>query len=321
MLSVPLSVLDRSRTRVGETEAETLRATVQVAQQVEELGYKRFWVSEHHSVPGVVGSAPTVLAAAVAAQTDRIRVGTGGVMLPNHRPLVVAEQFGVLESLFPGRIDMGLGRSVGFTNGVRRALGVDKDAADDFTTQVQELLGFLAGTAPDSVHARPGEGLHIPPFVLAVGEGATIAATLGLPVVLAARPDSVSLLEDYRTTFRPSAWASEPYVILAVTAGVADSTESARELLLPEAWASAYSRTRGVFPPLQADVPTELTDREREYFENALRGQIYGTPAEVDETLSDLVRRTAADELLITTNTFDRAALLANYAALAKLTG
>ncbi|HET6739493.1 MAG TPA: MsnO8 family LLM class oxidoreductase, partial [Kribbella sp.] len=124
MLSVPLSVLDRSRTRVGETEAETLRATVQVAQQVEELGYKRFWVSEHHSVPGVVGSAPTVLAAAVAAQTDRIRVGTGGVMLPNHQPLVVAEQFGVLESLFPGRIDMGLGRSVGFTNGVRRALGV-----------------------------------------------------------------------------------------------------------------------------------------------------------------------------------------------------
>ncbi|MFD7157350.1 MsnO8 family LLM class oxidoreductase [Kribbella sp. NPDC059898] len=319
MVSVPLSVLDRSRTRVGESEAETLRATVEVAQQVEELGYKRFWVSEHHSVPGVVGSAPTVLAAAVAARTDQIRVGTGGVMLPNHKPLVVAEQFGVLESLYPGRIDMGLGRSVGFTNGVRRALGVEKDAADDFSTQVQELLGYLAGTS--SVHARPGEGLRIPPYILAVGEGAAIAAALGLPVVLAARPDSASLLEDYRSTFQPSAWAPEPYVILAVTAAVADSTEAARQLLLPEAWASAYSRTRGVFPPLQADVPAELTAREQEYFGNALRGQLYGTPAEIDQTLTDLVRRTAADELLITTNTFDRAALLANYAALAKLSG
>ncbi|HZX05655.1 MsnO8 family LLM class oxidoreductase [Kribbella sp.] len=319
MLSVPLSVLDRSRTRVGESEAETLRATVEVAQQVEELGYKRFWVSEHHGVPGVVGSAPTVLAAAVAARTDQIRVGTGGVMLPNHKPLVVAEQFGVLESLYPGRIDMGLGRSVGFTNGVRRALGVEKDAADDFSTQVQELLGYLAGTSP--VHARPDGGLRIPPYILAVGEGAAIAAALGLPVVLAARPDSVELLENYRATFQPSAWAPEPYVILAVTAAVADSTEAARQLLLPEAWATAYSRTRGVFPPLQADVPVELTAREQEYFDNALRGQIYGTAAEVDEALTDLVRRTAADELLITTNTFDRAALLANYSALAKLTG
>ncbi|MGW5190100.1 LLM class flavin-dependent oxidoreductase [Kribbella sp. NPDC004138] len=319
MLSVPLSVLDRSRTRAGESEAETLRATVDVAQQVEELGFKRFWVSEHHSVPGVVGSAPTVLAAAVAARTDRIRVGTGGVMLPNHNPLVVAEQFGVLESLSPGRIDMGLGRSVGFTNGVRRALGVGKDAAEDFTAQVQELLGYLAGTS--DVHARPGEGLHIPPFILAVGEGASIAATLGLPLVLAARPDSAALLEDYRSTFRPSAWASEPYVILAVTAAIADSTEAARQLLLPEAWSAAYSRTRGVFPPLQPDVPESMTAREQEFFENALRGQIYGTPADVDDALGDLVRRTAADELLITTNTFDRGALLANYAALAKLTG
>ncbi|MGW1347614.1 MsnO8 family LLM class oxidoreductase, partial [Kribbella sp. NPDC002412] len=161
LTGVPLSVLDRSRTRVGESEAETLRQTVELARQVEELGYKRFWVSEHHSVPGVVGSAPTVLAAAVAAGTSRIRVGTGGVMLPNHRPLVVAEQFGVLESLFPGRIDMGLGRSVGFTNGIRRALGVEKDAAEDFAAQVQELLGYFEGTHQDQVHARPGEGLRV----------------------------------------------------------------------------------------------------------------------------------------------------------------
>lgn len=316
MLTVPMSVLDRSRTRVGETEAETLRATVDFAQQVEDLGYKRFWVSEHHSVPGVVGSAPTVLAAAVAARTERIRVGTGGVMLPNHNPLVVAEQFGVLESLYPGRIDMGLGRSVGFTNGVRRALGVEKDAADDFSTQVQELLGYLAGTS--DVHARPGEGLHIPPFILAVGEGAAIAASLGLPVVLAARPDSEELVEQYRTTFQPSAWASEPCIILAVTAAVADTTEAARQLLLPEAWASAYSRTRGVFPPLQPDIPADMTAREREFYENALRGQYYGTSDEVQVALDGLVQRTAADEVLITTNTYDRDDLLAS---LAKLIG
>ncbi|MGY4772174.1 LLM class flavin-dependent oxidoreductase [Kribbella sp. CWNU-51] len=318
---VPLSVLDRSRTRVGETEAETLRATVELAQQVEELGYKRFWVSEHHSVPGVVGSAPTVLAAAIAARTSCIRVGTGGVMLPNHRPLVVAEQFGVLESLYPGRIDMGLGRSVGFTNGIRRALGVEKDATEDFAAQVRELLAYLAGTQQNQVHARPGEGLHIPPFILAVGEGAAIAASLGLPVVLAARSESQVLetLDQYRTSFQPSAWASEPYVILAVTAAVADTTEAARQILLPEAWASAYSRTRGVFPPLQPDVPPEMTAREQEFFENGLRGQIYGTPDEVDTALGGLVRRTAVDEVLITTNTYDRANLLASYAALAEL--
>lgn len=150
------SVLDRSRTREGHSNAEALRDTVWFARQVEELGYHRFWVSEHHGVPGVAGSAPTVLAAAVAGATRRIRVGTGGVMLPNHRPLVVAEQFGVLESLFPGRIDMGLGRSVGFTDGVRRALGRDKDDADDFAAQLDELLGWFAGTSPtECTPARP----------------------------------------------------------------------------------------------------------------------------------------------------------------------
>ncbi|TCC61834.1 LLM class flavin-dependent oxidoreductase [Kribbella pittospori] len=323
LTGVPLSVLDRSRTRAGETEAATLRATVELAQQVEELGYKRFWVSEHHSVPGVVGSAPTVLAAAIAARTSRIRVGTGGVMLPNHQPLVVAEQFGVLESLYPGRIDMGLGRSVGFTNGVRRALGVEKDAADDFAAQVQELLGYLTGTQQNQVHARPGEGLRIPPFILAVGEGARLAASLGLPLVIAGRDEStlLQLVDGYRAEFRPSTWAPRPYVVLAVTAAVAETTEEARQLLLPEAWASAYSRTRGVFPPLEPSAPGELTVKERELFEQSLRGQIYGTPSEVDEALGGLVRRTAADEVLITTNTYERADLLASYAALAELAG
>jgi luciferase family oxidoreductase group 1 len=317
VLGVPLSVLDRSRTRVGESEAETLRGTVELARQVEELGYKRFWVSEHHSVPGVVGSAPTVLAAAVAANTSRIRVGTGGVMLPNHQPLVVAEQFGVLESLYPGRIDMGLGRSVGFTNGIRRALGVD--SADDFAAQVQELLGYFDGTQQNQVHARPGEGLRVPPFILAVGEGALLAASLGLPLVIAGRPGAELLVDRYRAAFKPSTWAPQPYVVLAVTVAVAATTEEARELLLPEAWSSAYSRTRGVFPPLEPVQERDMSSKEREFFEQSLRGQIYGTPAEVDAALGGLVRRTAADEVLITTNTYDRADLLKSYAFLAEL--
>ncbi|GAA0614804.1 MsnO8 family LLM class oxidoreductase [Kribbella sandramycini] len=325
LAGVPLSVLDRSRTRIGETEAETLRATVELAQQVEKLGYRRFWVSEHHSVPGVVGSAPTVLAAAVAARTEHIRVGTGGVMLPNHQPLVVAEQFGVLESLYPGRIDMGLGRSVGFTNGIRRALGVEKDAAADFADQLRELLGYFDGTQQThpQVHARPGEGLRIPAFVLAIGSGASLAASFGLPLVIAGvkgETDLLELVESYRADFQPSAWGARPYVVLAATAAVAPTTEQARELLLPEAWASAYSRTQGVFPPLDSTPPASMTPKQRELFEGALTGQIYGTPAEVDVALGGLVRRTGADEVLITTNTFDRGDLVASYTALAELT-
>ncbi|MEV6288471.1 LLM class flavin-dependent oxidoreductase [Kribbella sp. NPDC051770] len=322
---VPLSILDRSRTRVGETEAETLRGTVRLAQEVEKLGYHRFWVSEHHSVPGVVGSAPTVLAAAVAASTSRIRVGTGGVMLPNHRPLVVAEQFGVLESLYPGRIDMGLGRSVGFTGGIRRALGVEKDAAEDFVEQVRELLGYFTGkqSSHPQVHARPGEGLHVPAYVLAVGEGAQLAASLGLPLVIAGARGEAALLDSvagYRAAFRSSEWAQQPYVVLAATAAVAATAEAARELLLPEAWSSAYSRTRGVFPPLEPlDLGREMTEKERGFFEQSLQGQIYGTPSEVDVALGGLVERTGADEVLITTNTYDRADLLENYRLLAEL--
>lgn len=207
------SVLDRSRIREGRPPGEALRDTVRLAREVEALGYHRFWVAEHHGVPGVAGSAPTVLAAAVAGATERIRVGTGGVMLPNHRPLVVAEQFGVLESLFPGRIDMGLGRSVGFTDGVRRALGRDKEDAEDFAAQIEELLGWFRGTSPTGVHARPAEGLGVPPFVLAMGEGADVAARLGLPLVigdLRGRDRMRRGIDRYRDAFRPSPGRGSP---------------------------------------------------------------------------------------------------------------
>ncbi|MFC4466514.1 LLM class flavin-dependent oxidoreductase [Streptomyces xiangluensis] len=321
------SVLDRSRTREGHDGPEALRDTVRLAQELERLGYHRIWVSEHHGVPGVAGSAPTVLAAAVAAATHTIRVGTGGVMLPNHQPLVVAEQFGVLESLFPGRIDMGLGRSVGFTDGVRKALGRDKDVADDFAGQLDELLGWFRGTSPTGVHARPAEGLTVPPFVLAMGEGATIAARAGLPMVigdLRGREKMRRGIDHYRATFRPSAWASEPYVVISGTIAVADSPEEARRLLLPEAWSMAHSRTRGTFPPLPPAERVEtlrMSDKERGFYESGLRGHIAGTEEQVAHELETVLKETDADEVLVTTSTYDRGALLDSYERLARIAG
>ncbi|MBP2337924.1 luciferase family oxidoreductase group 1 [Saccharothrix coeruleofusca] len=320
-----LSVLDRSRTREGHSPAEALRDTVEFARRAEALGYHRFWVSEHHGVPGVAGSAPTVLAAAVAAATSRIRVGTGGVMLPNHRPLVVAEQFGVLESLFPGRIDMGLGRSVGFTGPVRRALGHDKDDADRFEGQLVELLGYFTGA--NEVPGLPAEGLRVPAFVLATGAGAGIAARHGLPLVIGAVRGEEPMLRavrDYRAEFRPSPLAAEPYVVVSLSVAVAATAEEAWRLLVPEAWAMAHSRTRGVFPPLRpaAEVlALPMTARERSLFEQSLRGHLFGTPAEIAESLDALVARTGADEVLVTTSTHDRAALLDSYRLLADAAG
>lgn len=322
----PFSVLDRSRTREGQDAARALRDTVAFARQAEALGYHRFWVSEHHSVPGVAGSAPTVLAAAVAAATGRIRVGTGGVMLPNHRPLVVAEQFGVLESLFPGRIDMGLGRSVGFTGGVRKALGHGKEAADDFGAQLTELLGWFTGTQREhpQVHAWPAEGLRPAPFVLAVGSGAELAAAHGLPLVIGGRGEDAMLrsVDRYRDSFRPSAWADTPYVMLSGTVAVAPTGERARGLLESEAWATAWSRTHGVFPPLasrESIGALTMTAAERERFESAMGGQLHGTPEDVAKALESLLARSAADEFLVTTSSYDRAELLDSYRLLAEL--
>ncbi|MFD4766224.1 LLM class flavin-dependent oxidoreductase [Streptomyces niveus] len=319
------SVLDRSRTREGQDAPEALRDTVRLARQLESLGYHRFWVSEHHSVPGVAGSAPTVLAAAVAAATSTIRVGTGGVMLPNHRPLVVAEQFGVLESLFPGRIDMGLGRSVGFTDGIRRALGKDKQDTEDFAEGIEELLGWFTGDQAlyPQVHALPAEGLRPEPFVLAMGEGADIAAAAGLPMVvgdLRGRDRMLRAVERYRAGFRPSAWSQRPQVIIAGTVAVAGSEEEARRLLVPEAWSMAHSRTRGVFPPLAPAGRIEtlpMTAKEREFYESGLRGHVQGTEEQVAAALESVIGETGADEVLVTTSTYDRDALLESFTRLA----
>ncbi|MEV0372732.1 MsnO8 family LLM class oxidoreductase [Streptomyces sp. NPDC050636] len=325
------SILDRSRTIEGRPEADALRGTVALARRAEELGYHRFWVSEHHSVPGVAGSAPTVLAAAVASATSAIRVGTGGVMLPNHRPLVVAEQFGVLESLFPGRIDMGLGRSVGFTDGIRRALGTEKDATEDFSAQLAELLGYFTGsqTSHPQVHARPAEGLSVPAFVLATGAGAQVAAAAGLALVigdLRGRKKMLEAIDAYRAGFRPSALWDRPYVVISGTVAVAGTREEAHRLLVPEARSLAHSRVHGVFPPLRSaedaySAADGMSARERGFYEDALRGHVHGTEGEVAEALGALIERSGADEVLVTTSSYDRAALLESYERLAGVAG
>ncbi len=243
--------------------------------------------------------------------------------------MVVAEQFGVLESLFPGRIDMGLGRSVGFTGGIRRALGRDTDDADRFEEQLAELLGWLDGTqqAHPEVHARPAEGLRIPAYVLATGEGAGIAARAGLPLVvgdLRARDRVAGIVERYRGEFRPSARRTQPYVVVSGTVAVAGTEEEARRILVPEAWSLAYSRTRGSFPPLRPAHEIEalaMSPKERELYEGALGGHIHGTEEQVAEQLAEVASLTGADELLVTTSTYDRTALLDSFGRLARLTG
>ncbi|MGF1430847.1 LLM class flavin-dependent oxidoreductase [Kitasatospora sp. LaBMicrA B282] len=327
--AVRLSVLDRSRVREGYPAAAAVRETVAFAQWAEQLGYHRFWVAEHHGVPGVAGSAPTVLAAAVAGATSRIRVGTGGVMLPNHQPLVVAEQFGVLAALFPERIDMGLGRSVAFTDGVRRALGREKDAADRFAEQITELLAYFDGTGRSrtDVHARPAEGLTVPAFVLATGTGADLAAAAGLPLViggLRGEEKMVEAIDRYRSGFRPSAQAARPYVVISGNVAVAETTEAAQRLLVSEAWSTAYSRTHGEFPPLapESDVLSRsMTPREQAAFQQAVTGQIAGTPDRAAAEVRGLLARTGADEFLVTTHAYDRPALHESYRLLAQALG
>jgi luciferase family oxidoreductase group 1 len=309
---VPVSILDRANSLVGSTEAEALNAVVHRAQRAERLGFRRFWVAEHHGVPGIAGSTPTVLMAALAARTQAIRIGSGGVMLPNHQPLVVAEQAATLEALFPGRIDLGLGRSLGFTPAVREALRTGKDATQDFPQDLAELTGFLRGEAPFT--ARPRNDAATPLFVLATGQGLATAARAGLAVVVGGpslfQRDGHAThrgLDRYREQFRPSTWHAEPYVIASANVAAADSREAARRLLLPESWALARSRSQGEFRALADvdDVVARLhgegvTGRDRQRVTENLERSIHGTPQEVRAGIEDLMRFTGADELMVT---------------------
>ncbi|MBM2620655.1 MsnO8 family LLM class oxidoreductase [Actinoplanes sp. LDG1-06] len=320
-----LSLLDRSRTRAGEGGSAALRDTVTRAERAERLGYDRFWVAEHHGVPGIAGSAPAVLLAAVAGATTTIRIGSAGVMLPHHQPLVVAEQFATLSAFAPGRVDLGLGRSPGFTAPVRRAL---RQTDRDFAADLAELQSFLDGTAEVSLHPQP-EG-RLPVYVLATGRGLELAAGLGLPVIVGGPilgiggdpGPGLAALAGYRRAFQPSKQQAEPWVAVSLDVLVADTAAEAADLLLPEAWAMAQSRTTGVFPPLipVAEVKAAArSTRQQQYLDQTLAAAIAGTPADVESRLAELFERTGAAELVTAGSTFDRDALAASDAALAAL--
>jgi luciferase family oxidoreductase group 1 len=323
-----LSLLDRSRTRAGEDDATALRSTVARAVTAEQLGYDRFWVAEHHGVPGIAGAAPAVLLTAVSTRTSTIRLGSAGVMLPHHQPLVVAEQFATLSAFAPGRVDLGMGRSPGFTAPVRRALR--SDLIRNFAADLAEVRAYLAGTAEITAHPRPAGA--VPVHVLAPGRGLTVAAELGLPVIVggpllgvAGDPaPGLAALARYRDDYRPSAGAPEPRVAISLDVLVADSEERARDLVLPEAWAMARARTTGVFPPLEpvaAIRAQTVTAPQRRYVAETTAAAIAGTPDQVAERLTDLLTRTGAAELVTSSSTYDRAALADSDAALAELFG
>lgn len=319
-----LSLLDRSRTRVGEPEAAALTHTVERAVAAERSGYRRFWVAEHHAVPGIASGSPPVLLAALGARTSTIRIGSGGVMLPHHQPLVVAEQFLMLEALYPGRIDVGLGRSPAFTAPVRRAMRQEEGAPDRFTDELAELRDYLDGTGSITVH--PATDRTVPMFVLATGQGLAVAARLGLPAVLGGplldSPELAAALAGYRRDFRPSPRAPRPAVTVALDVTVAETDEQARALVLPEAWAMARSRTTGEFPPLEpvaAIAARPWTEQTRRRVEATVRHAVAGTPHTVRRRIEELTDRTGADELLATTSTYDREALAASDTALAQI--
>lgn len=314
-MSLParISILDRANTRVGFPPSDALHLVLDRAVLAEEVGYHRFWVAEHHAVPGIAGSVPAVLMAAIAGRTHSIRVGSGGIMLPNYQPLVVAEQAATLEALHPGRIDLGLGRSLGFTQAVRQALRNGKLDAERFENDLTELLGYLCGSA--SVTVRPRNASLPPVFVLATGSGIDVAARAGLAVVLggpavfrADQRGKIQALERYRAQFRPSRWFAEPFVLVAVNVAVGSSRDDARDLLLPEAIALARSRTTGEFAalaPVGRAQGSGLTPRELAAVQSSLATSIYGTAAEVRHQLESLAETTGADELLVTGGAFD----------------
>ncbi|MGW2093612.1 LLM class flavin-dependent oxidoreductase [Promicromonospora sukumoe] len=319
-----LSLLDRSRTRTGYPDSAALTHTIERAVSAERLGYHRFWVAEHHAVPGIASASPPVLLGALGARTTRIRIGSGGVMLPHHQPLVVAEQFLTLDALYPDRVDLGVGRTLGFTAPVRRALRHGADAPDTFVEDIEELRSYLDGAA--AVTARPVAERTVPVFVLATGQGLAVAARLGLPVVVGGpildRPELTDALATYRTEFRPSPRAPEPSVTASMDVLVADTDADARELALPEAWAMARSRQTGEFGPLEPVAAIRAqpwTSQLRERVEAQLAQGAVGSADTVARRLDRLAEATGADEIMAFSSTYDRAAQTASDVALWEL--
>jgi len=314
MTEVPLSVLDLSPVAAGTTAGQALRQTTELAQHTEELGYRRFWVAEHHNMPAIASSAPAVLIAHLAAATSTIRVGSGGVMLPNHAPLVVAEQFGTLEALHPGRIDLGIGRAPGTDQLTALALRRTMEglSAEDFPAELLDLIRlFAGGDAPARITATPGLG-DMPALWLlgSSGYSAQLAGLLGLPFSFAhhfSSANTVPALALYRENFRPSQWLERPYAMVAVNVICADTDERAEWLAGPAALSFLQLRTGRPQPLASPEEAAAYpyTPAEREIAWGRFAGQALGSPDTVRAQLAALLERTSADELMLTTMVYD----------------
>ncbi len=325
---VPLSVLDLSPVPEGSDAGQALRNSLDLARHVEALGYKRYWMAEHHNMPGIASAATAVVLAHVAAGTRSIRVGAGGIMLPNHSPLVVAEQFGTLAALHPGRIDLGLGRAPGSDMITARAMRRDLMAdADDFPRDVVELLGYFRPAAPgQAVQAVPGAGLDVPVWILGSSTfGAQLAAMLGLPYAFAshfAPAQMVDAVAIYRERFRPSERLAAPYVMLGVNVFAADTDAEARRLFtsLQQAFLNLRTGRPGKLPPPVDEADARFADpRARAMLDNALACSVVGGPDTVRRGLAGFVSRTGPDELMVTAQIFDHAARRRSFEILAGL--
>jgi luciferase family oxidoreductase group 1 len=315
----PISVLDLSPIVEGGSAAQALRNTLELARHCEQLGYGRYWLAEHHNFPGVASAATAVVIAHVAAGTSTIRVGAGGIMLPNHAPLVIAEQFGTLESLFPGRIDLGVGRAPGSDLLTQRALRRDLDSAERFPQDVIELMAWFRGDASGRVCAVPGAGLHVPIWILGSSLfGAELAASLGLPYAFASHFAPAQLHEAvarYRERFRPSEQLDRPYVMLGLNVIAAPSDDEARFLLssLQQAFVALRRGTPRPLPPPVDDYESRMTGSERAMLQQALSCAVVGSPDSVRRGLRAFRERTGADELMVTAQIYDHAARMRSF--------
>jgi luciferase family oxidoreductase group 1 len=324
---VPFSVLDLAPIPAGSIPAEALHNSLQLAQLAERLGYKRYWLAEHHNMPGISSAATSVVVGYIAGGTKTIRVGAGGIMLPNHAPLVIAEQFGTLASLYPGRIDLGLGRAPGTDMATARALRRNLNPkADDFPADVQELLAYFEAGAPgQKIHAIPGEGLQVPLWLLGSSLfSAQLAAALGLPFAFAshfAPADMMDALRVYRRTFRPSDRLARPYAMLGVNVFAAPTDEQARRIFTShqQAFVNLRRGTPGQIPPPIENIETFWTPAEKAMANESLFCSVVGSPETVQRGLAQFLEVTNPDELMITGLIYEHAARLRSYEIVAEI--
>ena len=325
VMKTPLSILDLAPVPMGSTPGDALRNSRDLAAHAENWGYTRYWLAEHHNMVGIASAATSVAAGFVLAGTERIRVGSGGVMLPNHSPLVIAEQFGTLAALYPGRVDLGLGRAPGTDGPTMQALRRGLQNEDDFPRDVQELQALFDEPAPDQrVRAIPGAGLKVPLYILGSSlYGAQLAGLLGLPFAFASHfaPDALmQALAIYRECFRPSAQLEKPHAIVACNVVAADSAAQARRLFTSpqQSFVNLVRGTRGQLRPPIDDIEAYWSPAEKAHVSRMLACSFVGTGGQVADRLHDFVAQTKADELIVAGAIFDHAARLRSYELLAQ---